>query len=407
METENRAKKSIFSFLTQLVPLFIFGHFAHHLVLALMVPLLPYIREEFALSYAQVGWLTTAFNFSYGISQLPAGWLSDKVGPRLMLFVGIAGVSIIGLFIGMSPTYIFLAVLLVLMGVAGGGYHPAAAPLVSASVTPEKRGRALGFHQIGGSVSFFVAPLIAAGIAGALGWRGTFISVSIPIIVFGILLHFLIGRVLGKKEPVTGNAKKAEEPEIVSADYFRLAVFLVLGITGYLAAYLLVSFIPLYMVDVFTMSESASAMMLAVAYSGGIWAAPLGGYLSDKFGKFTVIFLNGVIAAVAIYLFGIVGKGFGLIAALILLGMGMNLGMPVVESYIITHVPLQRRSTVLGLYYMGSRGGLALAPLVGMVIDNRGFLLAFNGLVYITVGVVVVSALLLIGGRRLRRNRLS
>lgn len=372
-----------------------------------MVPLTPYIREEFALTYAQVGWLATAFNFSYGISQLPAGWLADRLGPRLMLFVGIAGVSIIGLFIGMSPNYIFLAVLLVLMGIAGGGYHPAAAPLVSASVTPEKRGRALGFHQIGGSVSFFVAPLIAAGIAGMLGWRGTFISVSIPIIAFGILLHFLIGRVIGKKAQTVETGQKEEAVEVITGNSFRLTVFLILGISGYLAAYLIVSFIPLYMVDIFGMSESASAMMLAVAYSGGIWAAPLGGYLSDKFGKFTVIFLNGVIAVISIYLFGIVGEGFGLIAALVLLGMGMNLGMPVVESYIITHVSQKRRSTILGLYYMGSRGGLALAPLVGMVIDKDGFVPAFNGLAVITIGVVVVSALLLFGEKIYARNRIS
>ena len=364
--------------------------------MALLIPLLPYIRNDFSLTYAKAGWLSSAYNFSYGMSQLPSGWLTDRFGPRVMLLVGVSGAAVIGLLVGVSPNYIFLVALLVILGLAGGGYHPAAAPLVSASVSPEKRGRALGLHQIGGSASFFLAPLIAAGIAGLAGWRGTFISVSIPSIIFGIIFYILLGKILskdisGQKSPVEYVTESAGPRQNL-----RLAVFLILGISSMVTVYLTISFIPLYLVDSFGMSEQTAAAMLSIAYSGGIWAGPLGGYLSDKLGRIPVILSTGFIAALSIYLFDIVSQGFGLTVALILLGMAMNVGMPVVEAYIITHVPLRQRSTLLGLYYMGSRGGLALAPLIGFVIDRQGFTPAFTMLSAVMLGIAVLCGALLL-----------
>jgi len=152
-----------------LLPLFVLAHFGHHVIASLLVPLLPFIRDEFALDYTQAAWMVSAFLLTYGVSQLPAGWLADRIGPRKLITVGISGVGLAGLLVGLSPTYVMLIVFLVLLGVMGGGYHPAASPLVSESVEPERRGRALGIHQIGGTFSFFLTPLIAVGIAAALG----------------------------------------------------------------------------------------------------------------------------------------------------------------------------------------------------------------------------------------------
>ncbi len=121
------------------------AHFIHHLLTALPVPLLPFIRNDFALDYTQAGLVVSAFNLAYGIGQLPGGWLADRIGPRILITIGICGVALAGILVGLSQTYIMMLVFLALMGVVGGGYHPSAAPLVSASVEVKNRGRATGF----------------------------------------------------------------------------------------------------------------------------------------------------------------------------------------------------------------------------------------------------------------------
>ena len=92
--------------------------------------MLPFIRKEFSLSYAQSAFVTSAFALSNGTGQLPAGFLADRIGPRILITVGILGVALAGVLVGLSQTYILLLVFLVPMGLLGGGYHPAATPLI-------------------------------------------------------------------------------------------------------------------------------------------------------------------------------------------------------------------------------------------------------------------------------------
>ena len=277
-----------------MLPLFVLAHFSHHLVTALLIPLLPYIRNDLSLTYTQAGWLVSANSIAYGISQLPAGWLADRIGPRLVLTIGVAGVGAAGLLIGLAPTYVMLALSLVLLGMAGGGYHPSAAPLVAASVEAKNRGRALGLHQIGGGGSFFLAPLIAAGIASAFGWRGTFLALCVPSIAFGIVFYILLGRL--------GYAKKAEQSTFTSHAEIapsprrlrRLVAFVILGTASMVLVYSTISFIPLFIVDHFGgISNEAAAAILSLVFFGGLWAGPLGGYLSDRLGGVPVLLAGG------------------------------------------------------------------------------------------------------------------
>jgi FSR family fosmidomycin resistance protein-like MFS transporter len=381
------------------LPLFVLAHFAHHLMMALLSPLLPFIRDDFTLSYTQVGGLLFAYNISYGLSQVPAGWAADRFGPRIMLTAGVAGVALAGLLIGLSPNYVFLLLCLVILGLMGGGYHPAASPLVSASVKPERRGMALGIHQIGGTFSFFLAPIIAAGIASALGWRGSFLAIAIPAIAFGIAFHIILGRkgytaAAPKKAADTSSARPSEP-----GDLRRLVAVIAVGIASMVLVYSTLQFVPLYAVDVLGASKEIGAITLSVAYAGGLWGGPLGGYLSDRLGRIPVIITVGLVAGPAIYLLNYVSLGVGLYAVLLLMGTAMHVGMPVVESYIISHVSPQRRSTVLGIYYMGSRGGPAITLLIGYLIDTYQFPMTLSGVALVMVAVALLCAVSLWGKR--------
>ena len=90
---------------------------------------------------------------------------ADRMGPRILITIGICGVALMGFFVGLSHTFAFMLFFLALMGFLGGGYHPSSPPLISALVEPKCQGQALGLHVIGGGASYFLAPLIAAAIA--------------------------------------------------------------------------------------------------------------------------------------------------------------------------------------------------------------------------------------------------
>lgn len=389
-------KMNLRSIFTGVIPLFVLAHFSHHVLTALTVPLLPFIRSDFALDYTQSGMVVSAFTLAYGIGQLPAGWLADRAGARFVITVSISGVALAGLFVGLSQTFFMIVVSLALMGLAGGGYHPAAAPLISMTVESKKMGRALGFHIIGGSASYFLAPLIGVAIAAAWGWRGTYAGIAVPTFFFGIFFYFVLRRIEGRGERKPAPAGRSAENQTPPMHWRSLAAFVVLSTFSAAIINSIIAFIPLFMVDHFGVSKKTAAAFLAIIYSAGLWAAPLGGSLSDRFGSVRMILTLSFILGPMIYLLSHMPYGIGFAALLLVIGMILMMRMPVSEAFIVSHSPAHLRSTILGIYFFSAiEGGGVLTPVIGYLIDQFGFYSAFTASAAAMVAVSLICSMFL------------
>ena len=383
-----------------MVPLFVLAHFCHHILTALVVPLLPFIRSDFALDYTQSGLVVSAFSLAYGIGQLPAGWLADRAGARLVITISISGVGLAGLFVGLSPTFIMIIVALALMGLAGGGYHPAAAPLISLAVEPQNLGRALGLHVIGGSATYFLAPLIGVAMATAWSWQGTYVGIALPTIVFGILFYFLLGRGESRKQQEASLTQGRDEKREHPVQWGSLVAFIIIG--AFCAAIIsaIIAFIPLFMIDHFSVSKKTAGAFLAIVYSAGLWAAPLGGLLSDRVGRVRMMLTLSFLLGPVIYLLSYVPFGIGFGGLLLVMGIVLTIRMPVTEAFIVSYSPPHLRSTILGIYFFCAiEGGGVLTPLVGYLIDQLGFYASFTVCAVATVAVSFICFLFLRGNR--------
>ena len=381
------------------MPVFVLAHFGHHLLTALPVPLLPMIRSDFGLDYTQSGFVISAFILSYGIGQVPAGLLADRVGPRILITTGILGVALAGLLVGLSHTYIMMIAFLVLMGLLAGGYHPAAPPLISASVKPENLGRALGLHMIGGGISFFLAPLMAAWIGATWGWRGPFIALAVPAAVVGIVLYVILGQrgLARKSQPKATPSQKEEVPG--QGRLTRLAYIIFLSTFTHAVLFSTTSFIPLFLVDHFLISKATAAAMIAIIYSAGLWAGPIGGYLSDRWGRVPVILTVCFMTGPLIYLLNLAPYRWGIVVLLLIMGITIYVRMPVSEAYIVRRTSGRYSSTVLGIYFFGNmEGGGVLTPIMGYLIDRLGFSASFTIAGAAVVTVALVCSVLLAKG---------
>ncbi|HUT70631.1 MAG TPA: MFS transporter [Desulfatiglandales bacterium] len=381
------------------MPLFVLAHCGHHLLTALPVPLLPMIRSDFGLDYTQSGFVISAFILSYGIGQVPAGLLADRVGPRILITTGILGVAVAGFLVGLSHTYLMMIVFLVLMGLLAGGYHPAAPPLISASVRPENLGRALGLHMIGGGVSFFLAPLMAAGIGATWGWRGPFIALAAPAAVVGIVLYVILGQrgLANKSQPKATPSQKEKAPG--QGRLSRLAYIIILSTFTHAALFSTTSFIPLFLVDHFLIPKTTAAALIAIIYSAGLWVGPIGGYLSDRWGRVPVILAVCFMTGPLIYLLNLAPYRWGMVVLLLVMGITIYVRMPVSEAYIVGRTSGRHSSTVLGIYFFGNmEGGGVLTPIMGYLIDHLGFSASFTIAGAAVVAVALVCSVLLAKG---------
>jgi FSR family fosmidomycin resistance protein-like MFS transporter len=387
------------SFFLTTLPLYVFAHFSHHLLTALPIPLLVFIRDDFKLDATQAALVTSVFSMTYGIGQLPAGWLADHLGRKILLAVGILGVALAGVLVGFSATYAMLLVFLAIMGLAGGGYHPASTPMISASVEPKKRGRVLGIHGVGGSASYFLAPIIAAAIAAAWGWRSSFLILAIPTAVFGVIFFWLLRRQsAGNRAQSSAVSQTAGAEEAMAPGRWRrLIAFMALVVIGGGVAGAMGPFLALYYVDGFGLSKATAATLPAVANSAGLWASVAGGYLSDRVGRTPIIVGTFILGGVLLFLYGVVPWGLGFGALLAFSGISAYLRMPVSESFIIGLTTPKHRSTIYGFYYFANmETGARMAPVLGSyLVTTYGYETGFQIAGATVVGITLICAVFL------------
>lgn len=339
---------------------------------ALLIPLIPFIRDSFSLDYARAGLLLSIFSITYGLSQLPSGWLADRLGTRLLMAIGICGVGLAGVLIGFSNGYVILMVLLGFMGLLGGGYHPSAPPTVSSTLPAENRGRAIGVHAIGGSAAYFVAPLLAAATAAAWGWHSSFLILAAPTLAFGTLLYFLMGR----RKPRQDAGSEATGCTIAprkAGNRPKLLAFMALSAVTTIIVTSMVSFIPLFLVDHFGMSQTSAAIVIAIIYLTGIVANPAAGFLSDRVGRISLLVVASVALLPVLYFMNSVPQVWGVDLMLVAIGIIIAMTQTSSESHIVGNVAEKDCSSVLGVYYFTTMGGVGiLTPLLGVLIDARG-----------------------------------
>jgi MFS transporter, FSR family, fosmidomycin resistance protein len=387
-----------------MLPLFVMGHFSHHVLTTITVPLIPFIRSTFNLDYTQSGLVISAFTLAYGFGQLPAGWLADRVDPRKLMTVGISGVALAGILVGLSQTFVLMILFLILMGLLAGGYHPSAPPLISASVPHQNMGRAFGFHNIGGGASHFVTPLIAVAVANVWGWRSTYIALGIPTVAFGILFYILLGHMKARQKTNPAAPEDGEQTPAPPGSTRSLVFFLILSTFTAAIVNSIISFIPFLMVDHFGVSKEMAAGSLSVIYLAVFWASPLGGYLADRLGSVRVVLAVCLAAGPVVFLLTVLPYGWALGGMLILMGTIIFSRMSASECFIMRQTPIKSRSTILGIYYFtGMEGGGVLTPMIGYLIDHFGFTAAFA----IAGGALVAITLLCSFWLLEKRNRLE
>lgn len=173
------------------VTLVVLCQISHMVTLSGIALLLPLIRADLQISFSQAGMLSAAVTLTYAIGQIPAGYLSDRFGPKRLFFIGLFGWSAFSLGLGLVHSF-WLAVLVLL---AAGAFRALLfAPglsLLAAWFPPERRATAMSLYQVGGFIGTVVLSLIGPLLANYLGWRPTFIGFAIIGIASALVFRSL------------------------------------------------------------------------------------------------------------------------------------------------------------------------------------------------------------------------
>ncbi|HUD34322.1 MAG TPA: MFS transporter, partial [Variovorax sp.] len=108
----------------QLIGLVGLGHAVSHFSQLVLAPLFPWLKEAFDVSYIQLGAVLTVFFVVSCLVQAASGFVVDKLGPRPVLFVGLAMLALAAFGYAVAQSYWMLLISAMVGGVGNGVFHP-------------------------------------------------------------------------------------------------------------------------------------------------------------------------------------------------------------------------------------------------------------------------------------------
>ncbi|MFP6766350.1 MAG: MFS transporter, partial [Planctomycetaceae bacterium] len=121
-----------------------------------------YIRQDLGLTQGDAKWFLSAFFWSYALAQVPAGWMSDRYGARIMLVIYILTWSLFTGLIGAASSFFILIATRLGCGLGQAGAYPTAASIVGRWIPVAARGTASGTVATGGRIGGAMAPVLTA-----------------------------------------------------------------------------------------------------------------------------------------------------------------------------------------------------------------------------------------------------
>lgn len=203
------------------------------------------VSQDLGFNPSEKGLILGAFFLGYTIMQIPMGYLSNKLGSKIVLIWSLIGVGLFLIIFGFGFSLLFLVVVRFLTGaLAHAGYPPSVSGFIATNIPMEKKGFAQTIMISSSGFAMFIGPLLVAPLLATVGWRPTYYIMGSIVILIGLLLFFL-----PRQEPQV-IASKEEKKSLSFLQIIKdpiiwiliIAAFLmnasIYGLTSWLASYL-------------------------------------------------------------------------------------------------------------------------------------------------------------------------
>lgn len=149
----------------------------------------PAMRTALGLDTAQMGYVLSAFGWTYALCQIPGGWLVDRVAPRVLFAVLIVAWSLATILLGFTASMAGLMAVRMLVGALEAPSYPINNRVVTTWFPERERATAIGFYTSGQFVGLaFLTPMLV-WIQTRLGWHMVFVATGVVGIVWGVVWY--------------------------------------------------------------------------------------------------------------------------------------------------------------------------------------------------------------------------
>lgn len=363
---------------------------------------LPLIREDLDITFAQAGLLSAAGTLTYGLGQLPAGYLADRYGARRLFFIGLLMWSLLCVLLGMAPSYQIALAIMLLAGAFRSLLFAPGLTLLASWFPAERRATAMSLYMVGGFTGTILLSLAGPPLATRFGWRTAFITFA----VVGVLAALIYAAYAREK----ARRSSSSAPGIVEAfALLRHRIILVCSAIQFVR-FSVVTGLNFWLPSFLVADRGLSLEMagLVTAMSAALTAASnaVGGYVSDRLRNPPLVIGGSLVALACASALMVTVESLPLLLVVVAVG-AIFLQFYFGPLFLVPMEVLGARTagTATGLTNLfANTGGLVTAYALGLVKDHTGsFTWGFLGISALCVIGVALSIVL----ARMRRHALK
>jgi MFS family permease len=267
------------------------AHGSSHFFHLILPSMFPWLKDAFALSYAELGLLMSIFFVVSCVAQASSGFLVDRIGARPVLFAGVGLLALAALTYSQSNGYAMLILGAVIAGCGNGIFHPVDFTLINHKVSTPNLPYAYSMHGVTGYLGWAAAPAFMVGIAELSDWRIAFLSAAVleALVLFILWINRskLIDNVQERRAESHASAQAANPSGFPDGAFAFLklpAVWLcwMFFFFSMAATSSLQSFAPTALFEIYGLAISVGSYFITLLALGSAAGVLFGGYLAAK-----------------------------------------------------------------------------------------------------------------------------
>ncbi|MBW2725934.1 MAG: MFS transporter [Deltaproteobacteria bacterium] len=330
-----------------------------------------------------LGWSLIGYML-LGFGALPAGFLADRFGSRIMVTTGL----LVSGFAMLAASFVEpgwpIVVCLAFVGLGASTYHPAGMGLISRAISA--RGTALGINGIYGNAGIALGPAVTGFLATSIGSRATFAVTGVGILVVALGTGALRFEEPPPSTPEDSANPGGPVPRLLIMSFALLCVAALLGGFNYRANSIAQPALFSERIEFLSYGLATSLAMCA-----GIGGQYLGGRIADRFPLMTsyLIFHAASLPAVLLIPYSSEYALFAVAALFAFFSLGMQ---PIENSLYAQLTPDRWRSTAYGLKFTLTFGiGASAVAMVEWIAPSEGFVGVYHVLALFVGGIIAAA----------------
>jgi predicted MFS family arabinose efflux permease len=266
-----------------------------------MSPLGDMLMKSMNLKTSQFGMAVSAYAFSAGVSGLLTAGFADKFDRKKLLLFFYIGFIFGTLFCGLANNYMMLIGARIITGLFGGVIGSISMAIVADLFPIQKRGRVMGFMQMGFGASQVLGIPISLYLANAWGWQMPFLM----IVVLAAMVWLIV---LLKLKPVTKHLDQKNEKNAIlhlmhtiSQKHYRIG-FLSTAILS-IGGFMMMPWSSAFAINNLKLTQQQLPIVFMVSGVSSLITMPLIGRISDTIDKFKIFLIASILMIIMVLIY--------------------------------------------------------------------------------------------------------